>query len=427
MKKKAVILFMVFCALAVFAKGGDAGGGPITLTYWTHEDPNRTKIEDRYIDEFQAANPNITVERVTNASGKIAEIILTAFAANQGPHVFNIGIEEEYAYVANARVAPVDLKACGYSSLRKLRDNYLEGVLDPVTFDGKVYGLPLELTNWCIYVNDRVFKSAGLDPDKDYPKTWEDMVAISEKIVIREGEIITRRGFDFRYSYYLISLVPMVEQLGGKLISDDGKTAIINDEAWLTFLNFMKEWGPNGKNLGSPTYKNSRKLFNQDNNDVAMCISGLYQEGRIRNDNPEFFNSGEWRVIPYPQFENAVNEVAACYYGHYFMVNIQKPENEQTASWQLISYMLQHPEEYLETVGLIQATRTLMDSDIYKNMPYSKVFADDMEKGHVVYYAENSTKMNDLLKEAVESVMLSGVAPEKALATLKTKAQEILQ
>ena len=39
-------------------------------------------------------------------------------------------------------------------------------------------------------------------------------------------------------------MVPMVEQLGGQLISDDGKTAIVNDEAWLKFLEFMQEWGP---------------------------------------------------------------------------------------------------------------------------------------------------------------------------------------
>ena len=60
----------------------------------------------------------------------------------------------------------------------------------------------------------------------------EEMVEISEKITIRDGEIIKRRGFDFRYPYYLVSMVPMAEQLGGKLISDDGKKAIINDKAW---------------------------------------------------------------------------------------------------------------------------------------------------------------------------------------------------
>ena len=428
MMNKVLVVFLVFiCALSAFSSGQkEMAAGPVTLAFWTHEDPNRTKIEERYMQEFQAANPNITVQRVTQPSKNIKDVILTAFAANEGPDIFNMEIENEYAYIVNGRVAPVDAQAFGYTSQTALKDAYSKGVLDPVTEGGKIYGLPLELTNWCVYINNRVFKSAGLDATKSYPKTWEEMADVSDKLAIREGQIIKRRGFDFRYPYYLTSMVPMVEQLGGDLVSADRKTAIISDAAWIKFLTFMKDWGPNGRNLGSPTYPNARSLFNKDNNDVAMCMSGLYQEGRIRNDNPKFYESMDWMVVPFPQFKNAAREVASNYYGHYYMVNSQKPENARKAAWQFIAYMLKHSEEYLTTVGLIQPTKALMASKTFKDIPYTDVFAGDMEKGHVVYFAENSAKMQDLIREAVESVMLAGVDPQKALATLKTKAQEIM-
>jgi multiple sugar transport system substrate-binding protein len=428
MMKKALLasLLIMSMALPIFASGAQEATGPVTITFWTHEDPNRTALEDRYIAEFQAANPDVTIERVTNSSKKMPELLLTAFAANEGPHIFNTQIEDGYAYIANGRVAPVNLDTTGFNSSKALLASYVDGVLDCVTEDGNIYGLPLELTNWAPYLNKKIFRDAGLDPDTDYPKTWEDMVAVSQKMVIREGEIITRRGFDFRYPYYLVSMIPMVEQLGGKLVSDDGKTAIVGDDAWLKFLQFMADWGPNGLNLGSPTYKNGRKLFNADNNDMGMAISGLYQAGRIRADNPDFYNSGEWMVIPFPQFEDAVEEVASAYYGHFLMVNSQKSDREQKVAWEFISYMLSHSEEYLTEVGLIQPTKELMASDTFANIPYADVFADDMAKGNIVYYAENSSKIQELVKEAVEGVMLSGIAPEKALASLKVKAQEVL-
>ena len=63
------------------------------ILYWTHEDPNRTEIENRYIQEFEKANPDVTVKRVTSPSKKMAERVLTAFAANQGPDMFNLQIE----------------------------------------------------------------------------------------------------------------------------------------------------------------------------------------------------------------------------------------------------------------------------------------------------------------------------------------------
>ncbi len=426
--KKTLIAFLsiLILGLPLFATGTQEEEGPVTITYWTQEDPNRTAIEERYISEFEASHPDVTIERVTNSSKKMPELLLTAFAANQGPHVFNTQIEDGYAYIANGRVAPVIPEIAGFNSANELNDSYVDGVLEVVTENGDIYGLPLELTNWAPYLNKRVFRDAGLDPEQDYPKTWEEIVTVSEKIVLREGEIITRRGYDFRYPYYLVSVIPMVEQLGGKLVSEDGKTAIVGDEAWLKLLQFMADWGPNGLNLGSPTYKNGRKLFNSDNNDMGMAMSGLYQAGRIRADNPEFYDSGDWMVIPFPQFKDAVQEVASAYYGHFLMVNSQKSNREQKIAWEFITYMLSHSEEYLTEVGLIQPTKELMASDTFANIPYADVFAADMAKGSIVYVAENGAKIQELVKEAIEGVMLSGIAPEKALASLKVKAQEVL-
>ncbi|MGH0053405.1 MAG: extracellular solute-binding protein [Sphaerochaetaceae bacterium] len=432
--KRLILLTLVVTLLlpfSLFAQGGKEvvvdENAPVTVQYWTHEDPARTALETELIAEFMAANPNITVVRTTQSSAKQIELVQTAFAANQGPDMFNLPIENQFAYISNYRVAPVDYQAAGYANKEDLLDTYVDGVLDTVTVDGEVYGLPLELTNWAIYVNKKVFRDAGLDPETDYPKTWEEMADVSEQLVIRDGDILIRRGFDFRYPYYLTFFVPMVEQLGGELISSDGKQAIIGDEAWIKALTFMQEWGPSGRNLGSPTYKNARRLFDLDNNDIAMAHSGLYQQGRIAEDNPEFYESGEWMVIPYPVFEDAVRNVAACYYGHFFMVNADSDPAVQKAAWKLAGFLLSHGEDYLTRGGnIIQPTKALFASDTLKNMPYSDVFINDMGRAHMIYYGENSAEIQTQIRYAVESVMLSGVSPQKALATLRSAVQEIV-
>jgi len=433
MKKTLVILLLIsmLLPLSLFAAGTKEDkvdeSKPVTVNYWTHEDPARTKLETELIEQFMKANPNITVVRTTQSAVKQIELVQTAFAANQGPDMFNLPIENQYAYITNGRVAPVDYQAAGYKHKNDLLDKYMDGVLDTVTVGGEVYGLPLELTNWSIYINKKVFRSAGLDPEKDYPRTWEEMADVSEKLVIRDGDILVRRGFDFRYPYYLTFFVPMVEQLGGELLSADGKKAIIGDDAWIKALTFMQQWGPSGRNLGSPTYKNARNIFNQDNNDIAMAHTGLYQQGRIEQDNPDFFNSGEWMVVPFPVFKDAVRNVAACYYGHFFMVNADSDPAVQKAAWKLSAFLLSHGEEYLTRGGnIIQPTKALFASDTLKNMPYSQVFIDDMARAHMVYYGEDSSVIQTQIRYAVESVMLSGVSPEKALATLRAAVQEII-
>ncbi|MGD1816672.1 MAG: extracellular solute-binding protein [Pleomorphochaeta sp.] len=427
MKKTLITMFaiLLIAPMFVFAQG-EKEDENITIEFWTHEDANRQALEDRYIAEFEETHPNVTVNVTRQSSTKMIELVQTAFAAGEGPTIFNLSINDEYPFMDAQLVDPVDYKAAGYDSKSALVDAYVAGMLDPVTIDGNVYGLPLELTNWSLFINKNVFKDAGLDPEKDYPKTWEEMVDVSEKLAIRDGDILIRRGFDFRYPYYLESMVPMVEQLGGSLFNEDGSEAIIGEDAWVAWLTYMQNWGPNGQNLGSPTYKNARKLFNTNNNDIAMAMTGLYQEARINYDNPDFYNSGEWMVVPFPTFENAVKDVAACYYGHYYMVNANENDATKEAAWELIGYMLSHGEEYLTNVNIIQPTKALMNSDAYHNMPYSDVFTKDFERGHVVYFGANSTEIQNLLRNAVESVMLQNVDPVQAYRQLKSSVQELI-
>jgi multiple sugar transport system substrate-binding protein len=109
------------------------------------------------------------------------------------------------------------------------------------------------------------------------------------------------------------------------------------------------------------------------------------------------------------------------------MVNAQQTKAQQEAAWKLIGYMLSHAEEYLTEVNLTQPTKALFESDTYKNMPYSEVFTNDMNRAHMVYYAAHSAELQTLIRSAVESVMLSGSTPEQALAKLKSAAQELLK
>lgn len=427
--KKAIIAMLLVLAVAfpMFAQGAvEEDNSPITLEFWTHEDASRQTLEDQWIKEFQEIHPNVTVNVTRQSAEKLRELVQTAFASGEGPSFFNLPIENEYQYIEAGRVAPCDYKTLGFKDAADLLDHYQDGMIDAVVYDGDVYGLPLELTNWSIFINKNVFRDAGLDPETDYPKTWEDMVEVSKKIVLRDGDIITRRGFDFRYSYELTYFVPMVEQLGGELNEKDG---CVNKDAWVKALTFMQNWGPMGENLGNSSLTAARKLFNKNNNDIAMANTGLYQEARILSDNPDFYNSGEWMVVPYPVFEDAVKSVAGCYYGHFYMVNADKSEREQKMAWELIKYFLLtegHAEEYLTKVGLIQPLKTLMNGETYQSMPYSDVFSGDFARSHIVYYGKGATEIQSAINSAIKSVMLQGTDPAAAYDALQKNVLEIL-
>jgi multiple sugar transport system substrate-binding protein len=399
----------------------------VEVVYWTHEDPNRTALEEELIERFHAENPDIAITRVTHPSNALAQLVLTAFAANRGPDVFNLEIFNEYPYIVNQRVAPVDPVAAGFGSYDAFYDAYLDGMLDPVTVDGLPYGIPLELTNWAIFLNMNVFRDVGLDPLTDYPKTWEEMMEVADRLTVRDGEIITRRGFDFRYPYYLNFMVPMAQQLGGQLIGDDGESAIVGDEAWLRVLEYFRAWGPHGRNLGSPTYANARALFNFDNDDIGMMESGQYQIARIANDNPGFLPGEGWMVIPFPVWEDAVDDAAGAYYGHYWMVNAQSDDAKQEAAWAFVGYMAQFAEDFFERAGLLQASQAVLDSDTFKDHPYSDVFMADLARAPAIYYGDASPQIRQALQDAVEAVMLQNREPAEVLVALRESVERALR
>lgn len=432
--KKATIIGMVVLLTVLLPLGAQGTqepvpvdlSAPVKLTIWTHEDANRSVLEKRLIEEFTRMNPNVTVDYQTYPSGKMREILTVAFSANQGPDIFNQSQSVIRQFVVEGRTTALDPAWIGEKSLQDIVDRYIPGALEAVEFEGNIYGLPLEYTNFCMYVNKQIFRDAGLDAEKDYPKTWEEVMAVSEKLVQRNGEIITRRGYDFRYPSYTMQFLPMVEQLGGKLISDDGKTAVIGDAAWLKFFEYMRQWGPKGKNLGGPTYVAPRTAFDLNKNEIAMSDSGIYQMARMRTANPSFYESGEWMVVPFPQFEDAQKEVAGAVATHYYLVNQQIPEANKIWAWRLVDFMLSHSEEYLTQVNLVQPTYKLFESEAFKAIPYSDVFVHDMKLAKLVYYAENSSAVNDKFKGAVEAAMLQGEDPAVVLANFRKAVQEIL-
>ncbi len=418
--KADFFIFFLFILVLLSSCGGEKDVS-VTVEYWTHEDSSRKALEERLIASFEKDNPHIDVVRMEYGSAELLDLITAAFEADEGPDLFNLPSEEISGLLYGGKLDELDAESEGQVTLESLLESYIPSAFDAVSLDGGIYGIPLEYTIWCLYVNTSLFSECGLT---ELPSTWEELADAAEALTSRDGGILVTRGFDFRYPYYLSFFVPMVRQLGGDIFGPDG-SVIYGDEAWEEALGFMQEWGPLGRNLGSPTYINARTLFNSG--EIAMCLSGLYQESRLSSQNPELFDSGDWTVLPFPVFSSAVTDEAASPYYHYFMVNAASDEETKKAAWALAFYFAEHAEEYLDEIGLVMPLERIMSSELLHEKPYADVFLQDISRSHPVYSGPYSSELQHLIGEAVESVMLLSVPPEKAVQALRFSAEEMLE
>ncbi len=117
---------------------------------------------------------------------------------------------------------------------------YVDYTIDELRFDGQLWGLPWDTDTRPLYWNKDVFRDAGLDPEVP-PKTWDDLVANSQKItrVDDEGKF-ERIGFIPAYGNSRLYLYGFAN--GAEILSEDGRTALVNAPEMVEALQFVADF-----------------------------------------------------------------------------------------------------------------------------------------------------------------------------------------
>jgi multiple sugar transport system substrate-binding protein len=95
------------------------------------------------------------------------------------------------------------------------------------TYKGRIYGLPFSADSSVLIWNKKLFKQAGLDPEKG-PTTWAEIEADAAKVNALGGDI---KGFYFSGSCggcNIFTFTPLIWASGGDILSEDGSKATLD-------------------------------------------------------------------------------------------------------------------------------------------------------------------------------------------------------
>jgi multiple sugar transport system substrate-binding protein len=95
------------------------------------------------------------------------------------------------------------------------------------TYKGRIYGLPFSADSSVLIWNKKLFKQAGLDPEKG-PKTWAEIEADAAKVNALGGDI---KGFYFSGNCggcNIFTFMPLIWASGGDILSEDGSKATLD-------------------------------------------------------------------------------------------------------------------------------------------------------------------------------------------------------
>ncbi len=150
------------------AAAAQANGGDIVLrmSWWGGDSRHNATL--KMLDEYMAANPNVKVESEYGAWSGWQDKIATQIAGNSEPDLFQINWNWLWQFSPDGT---------RFADLKDLSDfdltQYDQSLLDLMTIDGHVLGVPVSSTGRVFYWNKATFEKAGLE----VPKSFADILA----------------------------------------------------------------------------------------------------------------------------------------------------------------------------------------------------------------------------------------------------------
>lgn len=205
-------------------------------------------------------------------------------------------------------------------------DPFVDSAVEQVTFDGEVYGIPEFNTVQIIQADARLLRQAGLGVAEVNGSDWEALSQANRALSRREGGRIRVIGFDSKLPEFL----PLwAHANGGRLISEDGRTATLDDPAVVEALEFAVSIYEDQGGFGAvKAIRDSADFFGDENqfathtlgampmeqwyvnvlNEVSPDVEMAFDTVRDREGGPVAYASGSAWAIP----KGSPNPEAAC-------------------------------------------------------------------------------------------------------------------
>ncbi|MDQ2583438.1 sugar ABC transporter substrate-binding protein [Saccharothrix yanglingensis] len=170
----AAALSVAVAGCGTSSDSGSDSGEPKTLTVWLMDGSAPTTLTDALNKEFQDSHPGVTVKYEVQKWGGIQEKLTTALTSNNPPDIIELGNTQTAKFAAEETLADLS------GDLSDLNgDQWLGGLKDSLTWDGKQYGMPFYAANRTVIYRTDLFEAAGIASP---PTSRDEWVAAAEKL-----------------------------------------------------------------------------------------------------------------------------------------------------------------------------------------------------------------------------------------------------
>lgn len=411
MKRRTVLAGLLAAALfplLTVGCGGDDGSDGTTIRFahfWS--EPDDLKLLEVRIDEFEAANPGVTVETIELSWNDGKQKLFAMFDGNQVPDVIELGSDWVAQFAESGRLLAM-------TGADDIPASVPEGIAAPGQWEGTTYARPWVVAARGLFVNTDLLQEAGISVDG--LTSWEDVLSAAEAInelPDAESRKIVGIGVNGDDRNRLFKKVlPLVWTLGGGLVDESGNPTLSRPEN-IRALEFYLTLSRNG-------LVNTQKELDQQflAGRLGFWLSGPWLVDRIAQDNPEL----AFAIMPMPSLEgrSGVGIVGGEY------LAISKDSEHLELARALVAF-LTSPEQALAFAKDLKGGYAPADGaageDPYLSEGHQAAFTSQLETGRMTPVHPDWLEIQEAFERAIVLALRAEATPEEALGAAQ---EEIL-
>ena len=343
---------------------GDTGE-KTEITFWeTSSSKEDRQAMEEMIGRFEKENPDITVKYEGMEGEAYKTKIKTVISSNNLPDVFSYWVGEQFeTLVSSGNV--MDLTSI-YEKDASFKDSFVEGALDAVSYDNKIYGLPTEITCMAVWYNKRIFEENNIE----IPKTYDELKNVISTLEQKKITPIVVGGKD-RWPFlgwfsYLAQRIGGVDLYNEVCQGDKKMTEEAFVEAGEELRNLSKHGFINGNlSMDAPT---TESLFAAGK--AAMLITGSWSIPTFTSDEA---TSKDFSFFPFPTVVGGKEDESGYLYGGVAnTLAISKNTKNAEAAEKFVKFYLSEEEQKrtVERTGTFSSVKVEPDKDKMSPLAY---------------------------------------------------------
>lgn len=410
------MLKMKTTALATtLALGWGASAQAVEIEYWQYFFDARVDAMEQLIENFETANPDITVTMTHFPYADYRTKVAAAIPAGEGPDVVQLFYGWLNDYVEAELIQPLPADTFPVSQI----DDSFFPMVQAMKEGDNYWALPTAVRSLALFYNERLFEEAGIEAP---PETLEELMEIAAKLTKRDGagnitQVGLTAGMTAQDHHWFREV--LIRQNGGEPYVDDYRTVNYNNEAGVAALKFYTDMFMADEPVTAIGFMDEPQAA------FKAGRAGMHIDGSFRIGSLEGTRGLNWGVTELP----ANDEGMRSNYSSYWVNAITtKAEGERyDASVKFMEYLTSDEamQIWLDVVGELPAKPSVGMTDANANDETFGPFIRGLAYANTTKFV-NESGQRQLLVEMVERVQLEGMEPAESLAIAAEAEQKIL-